>query len=163
MYGFFRSNGNTVYTPFNGNVLFLSRAIGNGFPPGKLAHGSSIDGLFTTMLAPFGAVSRFPPYWCMCGKSKKIPYAARITVRPSPFGSHKSNAGPDAFPVIRLPRIGVRNSTFTLEINAGRRVGIYGADNPLIESLPVEERSIPGRVIRRTIGFPSHTAVQCEM
>ena len=75
----------------------------------------------------------------------------------------KSHARREAFPVVRLPRIGIWNSAFSLEVNARRRVGIDAAHDPLIEARLVEERALTGPIVGRPERLPSHTTIHREV
>src|SRR5207253_4223958 len=74
----------------------------------------------------------------------------------------KSQARCEAFPIVRLPCIGIWNSAFALKINARRRVGIDGAHKALIEPVLVEERAFTRRIVGRPIRLPPQAAVQCQ-
>src|ERR1051326_618087 len=69
----------------------------------------------------------------------------------------------DPFPTVGLPCVRIWKSAFALKINSGRSFGVDSADNAMIESCFVEESAFTGTIIRRSVGLPSHTAVQREM
>src|SRR6266850_119864 len=84
--------------PLSGKSEFLVKVAGRGFPPGNPLgkvpdgrfHGSARSGFRIVLLLFQGAAPPLPKNVHKAGNSLKIPYAARITIKPSPLGSHAS-------------------------------------------------------------------------
>src|SRR6266850_1865594 len=84
--------------PLSGKSEFLVKVAGRGFPPGNPLgkvpdgkfHGSARSGFRIVLLLFQGAAPPLPKNVHKAGSSLKIPYAARITIKPSPLGSHAS-------------------------------------------------------------------------
>src|SRR3989442_1887 len=84
--------------PLSGKSEFLVKVAGRGFPPGNPLgkvpdgrfHGSARRGFRIVLLLFQGAAPPLPKNVHKAGSSLKIPYAARITIKPSPLGSHAS-------------------------------------------------------------------------
>src|SRR5262249_18589496 len=59
----------------------------------------------------------------------------------------QSDARRKSFPIVRLPRIGIGKSAFSLEVNSSRRVRINGAHDTLIKSRFVEKSAFTRSIV----------------
>src|SRR5436853_2380341 len=62
-----------------------------------------------------------------------------------------------------MPCVRIRNTAFTLKVDAGGRVGKDRADDTLIESFLVEEGAFTRSVIWGAVRFPTYARVHGEV
>src|SRR5204862_8030587 len=75
----------------------------------------------------------------------------------------KARPRSETFPIVGLPGIRVWDPAVALKVDPCRSVGINRADNALIEAGFVEEGALARPIVWRSIGLPSHAAVQREV
>src|SRR5215467_9074996 len=84
----FASKGWLDTRPNVENGVFLSTTVGNGSPPGYVAHGSDICTFCNVTAFPNGAFCPKPVNEITIMRSMNCPNPARTDMRPSPLGSH---------------------------------------------------------------------------